>query len=82
LTTERLERASILSRAFTEEHQRWLESVKKLDESSQGLIGDAFLSAATISYLGAFTQKFRAQVSASLYDPAFPGQDKVRGFDA
>lgn len=62
LTIERLERASILSRAFTEEHQRWVESVKRLDETSQGLIGDAFLSAATIAYLGAFTQKFRAQV--------------------
>ena len=63
LTTERLERASILSRAFNEEHQRWLESVKKLDESSHGLVGDAFLSGATIAYLGAFTQNFRAQVS-------------------
>jgi dynein heavy chain len=64
LTTERLERASILSRAFTEEHQRWLDSVKNLDESSHGLVGDAFLSAANIAYLGAFTQKFRTQVSA------------------
>ena len=63
LTTERLQRASILSRAFTEEHQRWLQSVKMLDDSSQGLVGDAFLSAATIAYVGALTQKFRAQVS-------------------
>ncbi|XP_028393421.1 dynein heavy chain 6, axonemal-like isoform X2 [Dendronephthya gigantea] len=62
LTTERLGRASILSRAFSEEHQRWLESVRKLDESSQGLVGDAFLAAATIAYLGPFTQNFREQV--------------------
>lgn len=66
ITIERLERASILSKAFTEEHQRWFESVKKLDESSQGLIGDAFLSGATIAYLGPFTQKYRAEVSARL----------------
>ena len=63
LTTARVERASILSRAFTEEHQRWMESVKNLDESSRGLVGDAFLSGATIAYLGAFTQTFRVQVS-------------------
>ena len=61
-TTSRLERASVLSKAFADEHRRWTESVVKLDESSRSLVGDAFISGATIAYLGVFTRKFREQV--------------------
>lgn len=67
LTTQRLERASLLAKAFSEEQDRWLSSVKKLDANSSGVIGDSFLSGAAIAYLGAFSQTFRAQLISQWY---------------
>eukprot|EP00595_Chromulina_sp_UTEXLB2642_P002610 CAMPEP_0196768382 /NCGR_PEP_ID=MMETSP1095-20130614/42683_1 /TAXON_ID=96789 ORGANISM="Chromulina nebulosa, Strain UTEXLB2642" /NCGR_SAMPLE_ID=MMETSP1095 /ASSEMBLY_ACC=CAM_ASM_000446 /LENGTH=308 /DNA_ID=CAMNT_0042137893 /DNA_START=2418 /DNA_END=3341 /DNA_ORIENTATION=- len=41
------------------EEIRWRETVEKLSESSNNLLGDIIISAATISYLGSFTGEFR-----------------------
>ena len=52
-------RAEKLTGGLENEHKRWQESVKELDEKILQLVGDIFVSAACVSYYGPFTGVFR-----------------------
>jgi dynein heavy chain len=61
-TTKRLARANKLTTALADEQVRWTESVEKLNEQIDSLVGNIFLSAAAVAYYGAFTSTFRAEL--------------------
>ncbi len=42
---------------------RWMESAEELERKLQGVVGDTLISAATIVYQGAFTPKYRADLT-------------------
>ena len=59
LTQLRLIRAEKLTTGLADEHRRWGANIELLEEKIKQLIGDAFISAACISYYGPFTGVFR-----------------------
>lgn len=59
LTQLRLVRAEKLTTGLADEHKRWGSNIDILDTKIKKLIGDAFISAACISYYGPFTGVFR-----------------------
>ena len=59
LTEKRLIRAEKLKYLLGDEGKRWQESIELFDVLINDLVGDVFLSASTISYLGPFTGVFR-----------------------
>ncbi|KAJ3347863.1 Dynein heavy chain 6, axonemal, partial [Kappamyces sp. JEL0680] len=63
-TTKRLARANKLTTALADEQIRWTEAVQKLNIQIDSLIGNIFLSAGSIAYLGAFTAGFRHELVA------------------
>ena len=44
------------------EAKRWAETVKKLTVLEVNIIGDVLVSAASVSYLGPFTQDYRSEL--------------------
>jgi dynein heavy chain len=58
-TNMRLERSSVLTEGLRDENERWKKAVESLNEQLINLLGDAFLSAACISYYGPFTGIYR-----------------------
>jgi dynein heavy chain len=58
-TYEKLSNADKLSKGLADEQVRWKETVEILSESKDKLLGDIFLSSASIAYHGPFTDKFR-----------------------
>mmetsp|Transcript_7627 Transcript_7627/g.14387 ORF Transcript_7627/g.14387 Transcript_7627/m.14387 type:complete len:3920 (+) Transcript_7627:928-12687(+) len=81
-TNIRLERSSVLTEGLREENERWKKSVETLNEQLINLLGDAFLSAACISYYGPFTGTYRRQLvnkwlekCVELNIPVSPGFD-------
>ena len=58
----RLQRAEKLIGGLGGEKVRWIETVKRLGESYENLVGDVLISAGTVSYLGAFTFDFRVAI--------------------
>jgi len=62
LTKDRLERAGKLTTGLADEGVRWKASVERYDVQINNLIGDVLLSAACISYYGAFTGVYRAEM--------------------
>lgn len=63
-TKARLERASVLTVSLKDENERWQQSVEKLAEQMQFLLGDVFLAASSISYFGPFTSIYRKKLNA------------------
>ncbi len=59
LTQERLIRAGELTQGLADEQIRWKEKVEELTEDLKKLIGDVFISAASVVYTGPFTGAFR-----------------------
>lgn len=55
----RLARAERLTGALAEESVRWLQRSDELTAALRSLVGDVFLAAACISYLGPFTGPYR-----------------------
>jgi dynein heavy chain len=62
LTSNRLERAEKLTVGLADEQVRWKASVANFDVQIGNLVGDVFLSAACISYYGAFTGVYRTEM--------------------
>eukprot|EP00762_Andalucia_godoyi_P002900 ANDGO_04168.mRNA.1 Dynein beta chain len=58
-TQNRLSLAQRLVRALASENVRWAENIKKLQQALDVLVGDVLVSAAFVSYIGAFTFRFR-----------------------
>ena len=58
-TNNRLVSAEKLTVLLEEEGIRWKEQIERIADELLKLIGDVFLSAATISYLGPFTGAYR-----------------------
>ena len=58
----KLIRANKLTDLLAEEGIRWKETVIIMREKELSIIGDTFLAAASISYLGPFTGIFRKQI--------------------
>ncbi|CAM9656208.1 unnamed protein product [Ascophyllum nodosum] len=62
---QRLKRAETLMSGLKNENERWRATVREILDYEVNLTGDIFLSAAFVSYLGAFTGPFRHMLSAS-----------------
>jgi dynein heavy chain len=62
-TQLRLDRAEQLIELLADEGIRWEETLEELGKSSEKIIGNVFLSAAAISYLGPFTGLYRDEMS-------------------
>jgi dynein heavy chain, axonemal len=58
-TAMRLIRAEKLTNGLSSEGERWSQNIVILKEEMNTLIGDIFLSSASISYFGAFTGPYR-----------------------
>lgn len=61
-TEKRLVAAEKLNVLLADEGVRWKEQIGTIGEEINQLIGDVFLGAATISYLGPFTGVYRQPV--------------------
>ena len=61
-TEARLSRASDLTKGLEDEQIRWRENVKLLSEDLKVILGNVFLSGASVSYYGAFTGPFREKM--------------------
>ena len=61
-TNNRLVSAEKLTVLLEEEGIRWKEQIENIAQDLLRVIGDVFLSAATISYLGPFTGAYREPV--------------------
>jgi dynein heavy chain len=67
ITKDRLVRAGKLTSGLADEHVRWKATVETMGKGIGDLVGDVFLSAACISYYGAFTGPYREELAASWY---------------
>jgi len=76
LTQTRLRNAESLTHLLKDEGERWTESIKRFESEIITIVGDVFLSAASISYLGPFTGLFRQELTSKwitlLYDKNIP----------
>jgi dynein heavy chain, axonemal len=59
LTRRRLDRAGKLTSGLLDESARWQSTADGLQAQLGALVGDVLLSAACISYMGAFTPAYR-----------------------
>lgn len=66
-TKNRLVRAGKLTSGLADEHVRWKATVETMDRGIADLVGDVFLSAACVSYYGAFTGPYRDELATSWY---------------
>ena len=62
---QRLDRAVKLMNGLGGERTRWIQSCADLTDSYENLVGDALVSAGSISYLGVFTPDFRQSIVKS-----------------
>lgn len=58
----KLDRAKKLTSGLSGEKDRWEQEVKRLESLAKYLPGNSILSAAMVSYGGAFTSKYRQQL--------------------
>lgn len=61
-TEARLSRASDLTKGLEDEQVRWKENVQLLTEDLKVLLGNVFLSGASVAYYGPFTGPFREKM--------------------
>ena len=58
-TAYQLSNAELLAKLLRDEGQRWTSIVEKLKEGEKDVLGNTFLLAAAVSYMGPFTAKYR-----------------------
>ena len=63
LSQARLGRAGKLTGALGDEAVRWRADAERIEAKMKQLVGDVFLAAATVSYLGAFTGPYRSRLT-------------------
>lgn len=63
LTSNRLNRAGRLTSALSEEEIRWNQGVSDLTKELWAIPGDTLISSAYVAYLGAFSMKYRENLS-------------------
>ncbi|XP_044766447.1 dynein axonemal heavy chain 6 [Coccinella septempunctata] len=63
LTAARLNRAGRLNVALGDEQTRWEETVQTLENQLLNVIGDVLVAAGSVAYLGAFTSKYRNELT-------------------
>ena len=56
---EKADLANRLTNALADENVRWAASIERLNAEQEMLVGDTLLSASFISYIGAFTKRYR-----------------------
>ena len=61
-TSSRLKRASKLTTALADEQIRWKESIEVFDKELNHVIGNVFISAASVAYYGAFPSNYRQEL--------------------
>ena len=66
---KRLTAASKLIVGLSGERTRWTESVGDLQEQKTRLVGDCLLASSFLSYAGAFSNTFRAEMIFGKFDP-------------
>eukprot|EP00899_Mesostigma_viride_P007437 jgi/Mesvir1/16695/Mv15092-RA.1 len=64
-TTKRLARAGKLTSGLADEQVRWKATADEIQQAAALLVGDVFLSAACVSYYGAFTGPYRDRLVES-----------------
>eukprot|EP00792_Barthelona_sp_PAP020_P009033 TRINITY_DN3265_c0_g1_i1.p1 TRINITY_DN3265_c0_g1~~TRINITY_DN3265_c0_g1_i1.p1 ORF type:complete len:4284 (+),score=1224.26 TRINITY_DN3265_c0_g1_i1:1098-12854(+) len=62
LTATKLERAEKLTNGLAGERVRWEDSLKQLKASTDTILGDVLLSAASAAYLGPFSMIYRSKL--------------------
>ncbi|GAB9466924.1 hypothetical protein Gpo141_00004287 [Globisporangium polare] len=62
LTQARLQRAEKLTVGLSDERIRWKNSIGQLKEEGKAVVGNSFLAAACVSYLGPFDGHFRGKI--------------------
>ena len=60
-----MERAEKLTFLLQEEGERWVITVAELKQIINNIIGDVFLSSASVAYLGPFTGPYRQRTLQS-----------------
>lgn len=68
LTAARLNRASRLTSALTDEEVRWKESVEELTKELWAVPGDVLVASACVAYLGAFPIQYRKHLITNWVD--------------
>uniref|UniRef100_A0A1I8GGQ9 DHC_N2 domain-containing protein n=1 Tax=Macrostomum lignano TaxID=282301 RepID=A0A1I8GGQ9_9PLAT len=62
LTAARLKRAGKLTTALADEKDRWEVTVENFNKEIGDVVGNVFIAAACVSYYGAFTSEYRAEL--------------------
>ena len=75
LMEKRLAAASKLIVGLSGERTRWTESVGDLQEQKTRLVGDCLLASSFLSYAGAFSNTFRAEMMSVKFDPDIRGRE-------
>ncbi len=82
VTRRRLARAEELMGLLSDEDARWNSAVDRIKEDGNKLVGNVFLSAACISYLGPFTGPYResmiSQWAQDIVDRSVPASPSFR----
>ncbi|KAG7383179.1 hypothetical protein PHYPSEUDO_003966 [Phytophthora pseudosyringae] len=68
LTHQRLKNAEKLTEGLSDERVRWKSSIKLLQQEGDAILGDSFVVAACMSYLGPFDGTFRGQLLSRWLD--------------
>ena len=68
-TQRKADMATRLVNGLADENVRWTEAVKMFDQQEAQLVGDVLVASAFVSYIGAFSAKFRHQLVNECWIP-------------
>eukprot|EP00744_Colponema_vietnamica_P000937 GILI01001621.1.p1 GENE.GILI01001621.1~~GILI01001621.1.p1 ORF type:complete len:2798 (-),score=990.63 GILI01001621.1:124-7776(-) len=72
---EKLSLAERLVNGLADENKRWGENVEAYRENQKTLVGDVLLASAFVSYIGAFSAKFRQELWQTRWLPDLRGKE-------